>query len=565
VIPAVSLRVGQAGARTALHVALLGIDGAGKSTVTAQLPTVISSELSLRAGAAGDDFVALAPEADLLRRYLRPRGLPLAARCSLVLRRLARAVAHGRHLYPIVKMLQLVAQDRAARRLARRERLDVMISDGNGWLCAAGRGDNYLAPASIGVRSRGLALLVKVALPLLAWLRRRGRDPLPLPDLALFLDLDPCEAEARIAARGKKRDAHENLSDLVQARDRYLVALEAAARRGLDVVRISVAGLGRAAVIEAAAAAIAARVARRGGEAEVDRDHLAAPERGWRWSRLVSPAFVARYAIGMLHRGSLRTLTLPLTWGGRRIMAEGYSARVMRDLYRLRPRGLLDRLFVAHPLHGAVRERYALLAATIEARLGELLARDAGVVRVVTAPSGHADDLMGALAALSPALRRRVDVVAIDLDPQGDVEAALATRAAELGVRLRFVRGDLTANEVRGCIAEPHDLAIFVGLSSWLPKPALRQHLRLVARHLTAGGSLISDCFPPAPYAMAGHFAGFVASYYEPGDYALLLRRAGFSRVQASSGASRLNHVVEARPRGAAAADLLESGTERGR
>lgn len=529
-----------------LHVAVLGIDGAGKSTVTAQLPAVISSELALRAGGVGDDFVALAPEADLLRRHLRPHGLPLAARASLLLRRLARAVAHGRHRYPIVKMLQLVAQDRAARRLAGRERLDVVISDGNAWLCAAGRGDNYLAPASRGQRSKRLGLLLKVLLPLLAILRRRGRDPLPLPDLAVFLDLEPREAEARIAARGKRRDAHENLADLAQARRRYLTALAAAARRGVEVVKIPVAGLEREAVVDLVTAAIAARVSP-GGETATDRDHLAAPARGPRWLRLVSPAFVARYAIGKLHRGSLRTLSLPLTQPGRRIMAEGYSARVMRDLYRLRPRRSLERLFVAHPLHNAVRERFALLTSAIEARLRELLANHPGVVRVVTAPSGHADDLTTALSALSPALRRRVEVVAIDLDPQGDVEAALTARAAELGVALRFVRGDLTDPAIRATIAEPHHLAIFVGLSSWLPKPALRQHLVLIGTHLTPGGTLISDCFPSAPYAMAGHFAGFVASYYAANDYALLLRRAGFACVHSRATPSRLNHVVEAR------------------
>jgi hypothetical protein len=530
-----------------LHVAVLGIDGAGKSTVTAQLPALLSSELAIRAGAAGDDFVALAPEADRLRRHLRPRGLPLAARASLVLRRLARSVAHGRHRYPIVKMLQLVAQDRAARRLAARERLDVVISDGNAWLCAAGRGDNYLAPASVGQPSKRLALLVKVVLPLIAWLRRRGRDPLPLPDLAIYLDLEPRAAEARIAARGKKRDAHENLSDLAQARQRYLGALERAARGGVEVVTIPVAGLGPDAVVASAFSAIAARLPLCGGAAPIDRDHLAAPERGWRWLGLASPRFVLGYAIGKLHRGSLRTLTLPLTRRGRRIMTEGYSARVMRDLYRLRPRGPLDRLFVAHPLHEAVRERFGLLRTTIEARLAELLDRRPGVVRVVTAPSGHADDLVSALAALSPARRRRIEVVAIDLDPQGDVEAALTARAEALGLCLTFVRGDLTSAEIRRSIVE-HHLAIFVGLSSWLPKPALRDHLRAVASHLAADGVLISDCFPPAPYALAGHFAGFAASYYEPDDYALLLRRAGFARVTTFSGPSRLNHVVEARP-----------------
>ena len=73
-----------------------------------------------------------------------------------------------------------------------------------------------------------------------------------------------------------------------------------------------------------------------------------------------------------------------------------------------------------------------------------------------------------------------------------------------------------------------------------------RRRRRAVSAKLPV--ALISDCFPPAPYAMAGHFAGFVASYYEPGDYALLLRRAGFRGYarapgpRASTTSSRRGH-----------------------
>jgi hypothetical protein len=144
----------------------------------------------------------------------------------------------------------------------------------------------------------------------------------------------------------------------------------------------------------------------------------------------------------------------------------------------------------------------------------------------------------------------RIEIVATDLDPHGTVAPALARRAALLGVRLTFVRGDLTRAETRARLAAegPFDLGLFVGLSSWLPKPATLEHLRWLSGVLHDGGSLVSDCFTPDAYAVSGRHVGYKAQYYGPETYRALLDFCGFDGGAATveSGRDRINHVLVA-------------------
>src|SRR5439155_635059 len=66
---------------------------------------------------------------------------------------------------------------------------------------------------------------------------------------------------------------------------------------------------------------------------------------------------------------------------------------------------------------------------------------------IFTAPSGFAYDLFRPLeeiAGRDADTMKRVHIIAADLDPHGVLESNLTERSKRLGIRLTFLRGDLT-------------------------------------------------------------------------------------------------------------------------
>src|SRR5215510_10797188 len=131
-----------------LHVCVLGIDGSGKSTVVAALPGIIAAETGCVIGSAGDSFRIVAPDEDHLASRFCPDGLPLRARLSLKLRRIAKSFVDHPKLYALFKVAQMLSQDSAAAVLARRYDTKLFVSDGNAVLSTTGRASNYLRAAS---------------------------------------------------------------------------------------------------------------------------------------------------------------------------------------------------------------------------------------------------------------------------------------------------------------------------------------------------------------------------------------------------------------------------------
>jgi hypothetical protein len=106
----------------------------------------------------------------------------------------------------------------------------------------------------------------------------------------------------------------------------------------------------------------------------------------------------------------------------------------------------------------------------------------------------------------------------------------------------------------------PFDLALFVGLSSWLPKPQTLLHLTWLRQLLRSDGRLITDCFTPEAYALSGRYIGYKANYYTPEVYKAMLDYCGFAGLQADveSGRDRINHVLVAYPRRLASTKIEE-------
>lgn len=566
-----------------LHVCVLGIDGSGKSTISAALPVVLAAEESLIAGAAGETFRVCGPEEDHLAPKFHPDGLPLSARLSTRFKRTAKRLVDERKLYPVFKIAQMITQDVAAAALGRRYYARVIVSDGNALLSATGRAANYLRAASdrshkpspnaedlgavfsyildgrpIPPESRRRLPPLRGARAIYKVARRLGLSAVWLPDIVVFLDLSPETSITRIASRGRKVDRHENLADLAQAREMYLKSVEALRRyRAPEAAhRIPLDDLTPGEAIGAVVEALRPHLLARRSEREAPEEPLGTSGRRGDEMRktALDRRYLVRYLLAKWFQGAWREPTFLFSSLGQLFLEEGYSAGVMRAIYDRdeKRHGLLDRVFLEYPLHRAVYDRLQILTKRIEAELEERL-RTGREVRVFTAPSGFAYDVfrpLEAIAARRRELMDRVELVATDLDPHGVLADELAGRAGRLGVRFHFLRGDMTDEEMRRRFAEegPYDMALFVGLSAWLPKPGVLDHLRWVRENLREGGVLITDSFTPEAYALSGKYVGYKASYYEPEVYRVLVDYCGFDGLGAEveSGRDGINHVLVA-------------------
>lgn len=556
-----------------LQVAVVGIDGSGKSTLAASLAVVLAAEHGLVAGSAvGDEFWIRAPELDLAAPRFHPQGYAIAARLNHFFRDLTRLLVDNRALYPTAKVFQMLLQDNAALKLSSKYHVDVMVSDGNMFVSGAGRALNYRGPAgdppTVDDVDRGIQHLLKGAplppetakrLPNLKGayavavaMRIAHVQGIWVPDQTVWLDLAPEAAMARVQGRGTKVDRHENPADLAKARDGYVRVLEVVRRqKGPDSTHaLEVASMRAGTVLSAAAETLISHLPAAGADGSRHGVLHAATARTSLWRRVLTFRYLWRYLVRRFFEGAWREPLFAFSAPGRLFLRDGYSAGVMRAIYDQPAHpDLLARAFYGYPLHRAVRDRLAILQRIVEAELHRRLEGGASV-KLFTAPSGFAYDLLQPIARLDPSEAKRIEVVAADLDPSGELGPELTAAASRAGCGFTFLRGDLTdaAFRVQAGSLGPFDVELFVGLSSWLPKRPFLEHLKWLPTVLKPDGVLITDSFTPAAYAIGGAAMGYRASYYPPAVMRTLLDYCGFDgpSVKIESGPDGINHVLVA-------------------
>jgi SAM-dependent methyltransferase len=548
---------------------------------------MLAAESNLVAGSAGETFRIAAPDQDHLADKFCPDGLPTAARLSLRLKRIAKQVANHPTLYAIFKLPQMLSQDRAAKSLVERYAPAVFVSDGNALLSTTARAANILRAASVSetaaapepdaedLRAVFSYVLENVALP------EESRQKLPslriatliyklnnllrlravwLPDVVIFLDLSPQLALSRIRSRGKKIDAHENLADLTQARGMYLKTLKAFQKyrssevtHCIDVNDLTLGETLRAVRDVLRPHLISGGLLERNSILPLGTTDLAETTIQ---RKTVNHRYLFRYLLAKWFTGAWREPTFFFSKLGRLFLKEGYSAGVMRAIYDQDDNkyGLLDRIFLEYSLHRAVYDRLQILVKKIKTVLEEQLA-EGREIRIFTAPSGFAYDLFRPLEQIARAdeeAMKRIHVTAADLDPYGVLQEEVTARANRLGIQITFLQCDITDEGVRCNLEQsaPFDLALFVGLSSWLPKPDTLVHLAWLRENLRPDGRLVTDCFTPEAYALSGRYIGYKASYYTPEVYKAMLDYCGFEGLKAEleSGRDGINHVLVASP-----------------
>jgi thymidylate kinase len=570
-----------------LQVCILGIDGSGKSTIVASLPGVLAAENALVVGSIGESVRVAAADEDHAASGFYPDGLPLSTRLSLQLKKVAKAMVDHPKLYAVAKLAQMLAQDCAAQTLAQRYQTEVFVSDGNALLSTFGRAGNYLRSASAAEYSARSVPEAEDLLAVFSYILddqtvpaenslklpslRKGKliyslnnllrlRSVWLPDVVIFLDISPQLALARIGSRGKKIDRHENLADLTQAREMYLKTLEAfrAYRRADCVHSIRVDKLTVGETLRAVVEALRPHLLSGGCIDQTSTMPLGTTELAKEAIRgkTLNHRYLLRYLLLKFFRGAWREPTFFFSKLGRLFLKEGYSAGVMRAIYDRDEQqyGFLDHIFLEYSLHRAVYDRLQILVRKIKLEFEARLLSNPEL-SIFTAPSGYAYDIFRALEEIArrdPEIIRQVQVTAADLDPHGVLHEELSARARQLGIRFTFHRGDITDVEMRRQLAgsAPFDLALFVGLSSWLPKPQTLQHLTWLRDILRQDGRLITDCFTPEAYALSGRYIGYKASYYTPEVYQAMLDYCGFDGREATvgPGRDRINHVLLANP-----------------
>jgi hypothetical protein len=356
----------------------------------------------------------------------------------------------------------------------------------------------------------------------------------------------------RIGHRGRAVDAHENLADMTHARESYVKALAAYRRiTGVEGCVIDASAASPGEILRQAVDHLRPQL-REAAVAAAKREVLGTSRQATARTAL-QPAYLG-YLLKRFFASAWRELSFPLSEPGRALLREGYSAGVMRIIYEQdeQPQPLLNRVFFGYPLHRAVYDRLRILTGAIEPLLRARL-EDGHRVRVLSAPSGFAFDLLRPLGRM-PELVRHVKLVTADLDPHGALAPELTRRAEALGLGgFRMVLGDITDAAVRKEIAAagPYHLALFVGLSSWLPKAPTIAHLKWLRGQLAKDAVLVTDCFSADTYAEGGRLAGYQANYYSPTAYQALLEWCGYAGLEAAaaSGRDRINHVFVTRAR----------------
>ncbi len=212
-------------ARRVPTLAVLGIDGSGKSTLSRALAQCLSP--GARACLVTDD-VEFFENGE--KKDLQPL---LAERLRKSIGRSAKT-AGSLKSYKIPKLAELLLRDHIAAEIRKWYAPDVIVMDGSPLLNVAAwaklyREDDFdesMCRSTLRVLSgRDEAVArddpVFAVFPELAALKRFRLTHLAVPDVVLFLDVDPAVSLERIRSRGEQRQVHETEEKLGRLRDGY--------------------------------------------------------------------------------------------------------------------------------------------------------------------------------------------------------------------------------------------------------------------------------------------------------------------------------------------------------
>jgi len=208
-----------------LTVAVLGIDGSGKSTLSREISRKMSDARR----------VCLVTDGLELYENGNPKSVQplLTEKVREAVGRYAKT-AKSLRLYKAPKVTELLLRDRIMADLGRWYTSDIVVMDGSpllnmvAWavLYKEGKLSEETCAKAISVLT-GESQRIDVDDPIftefpeLTYIKGMKLNTLKLPDVVLFLDVRPATACERIAARGKPQQVHETEEKLGQLREAY--------------------------------------------------------------------------------------------------------------------------------------------------------------------------------------------------------------------------------------------------------------------------------------------------------------------------------------------------------
>ena len=212
--------------KQASSIAVLGIDGSGKSTLSRELSKSLSE---------GRNVALVSDTLDLYKeRQLRPAQPLMTEHIREMLGKYAKQ-AKSLAFYKIPKLTELLIRDYLVREIKRWYHSDIVVFDGSPVL-------NLTAWASLykeelfnqSVCRKAIKILtsddegiarddqIYKDFPELSALKTIKLTHLILPDLVILIDVDPAVARTRIESRGEKQQVHETEEKLTKLRNAYL-------------------------------------------------------------------------------------------------------------------------------------------------------------------------------------------------------------------------------------------------------------------------------------------------------------------------------------------------------
>jgi adenylate kinase family enzyme len=203
-------------------VAIIGIDGSGKSTLSRRL-----------AGCSASESCFIGDRLELLKDGELCTAQPLIA--NEVRKWVAQRAKSAKNLahYKIPKLAETLLRDRLLSDVHRWYRPDLIFMDGSPLLNMTGWAILYHEEAfneEVCATAMGILTGKQVCgkrdsifkqFPELLTLRKLNLTHLHLPDAVIFLDVDPAVCIERITSRGEAVQAHENIEKLTKLRQAY--------------------------------------------------------------------------------------------------------------------------------------------------------------------------------------------------------------------------------------------------------------------------------------------------------------------------------------------------------
>lgn len=208
-------------------VAVIGIDGSGKSTVSKRL-----------AGASQGESCFIGDNLELFKDGTLRDAQPLVTeQVRKWMSRQAKATKDLAH-YKVPKLAELLLRDQLLSQVERWYRPDAIFMDGAPLLNMAGWAILYHEEYfNADVCAKALDILcgrdgglqkdpIFAQFPELRLMSRLNLNHLHLPDAVIFLDVDPDVSMTRITSRGEKVQAHEDVAKLTKLQSAYRLVCE---------------------------------------------------------------------------------------------------------------------------------------------------------------------------------------------------------------------------------------------------------------------------------------------------------------------------------------------------